>query len=149
MPSQISVGRHEYMGVVDKVKELAVLAQKVQSVELYERLVSFQSEILALQNENRDLLDQVRGLKERLDLRARMIWRRPSYWTEDGETLDGPFCQRCYDVEGKLVRLQGGDNDLWYCCQCKNQIAGAEYKPPPPKRASSSGFLNGLPGLDR
>jgi hypothetical protein len=92
MPSQISVGRREYMGVVDKVKELAVLAQRVQNMELYERLVSFQSEILALQDENRDLLDQVYGLRERLDLRARVIWRRPSYWTKDGEILDGPFC---------------------------------------------------------
>ena len=33
------------MGIVDHVKELASLAQKVKNIELYEKLVSFQSEI--------------------------------------------------------------------------------------------------------
>lgn len=50
------------MGIVDRAIELAALARKVQDMELYEKLVSFQLEILALQDENRDLKDRVHTL---------------------------------------------------------------------------------------
>jgi len=118
------------MGIIDKVKELAVLAQKVQNIELYEKLVSFQSDIFALQKENSELKDKVRQLAEKLYLQAKVIWEKPFYWLKENETKDGPFCQKCYDSDRKLIRLQGRDNDIWDCFNCKSCFYGPNYITP-------------------
>lgn len=31
------------------------------------------------------------------------------YWRGEGDTKEGPFCQRCLDVDRKAVRLQYGE----------------------------------------
>jgi regulator of replication initiation timing len=64
------------MGIVDQVKELPLLAQKVRNIELYEKLVSFQSDIVALQEENHDLRAKLQQLTEQLNLQAKVIWEK-------------------------------------------------------------------------
>ncbi len=119
------------MGLIDRFKELVALAQKVQNIELYGKLVSFQSEILAAQDENRDLRELVHQLQEKLDLKAKVTWERPFYWTCDAAQKEGPFCQKCYDSEGKLVRLQRrGSADEWDCLQCGSHFPGPGYVAP-------------------
>jgi hypothetical protein len=119
------------MGIVDQFKELAALAQKVQNIELYKKLVSFQSEMFALQEENRDLKESIRQLQEKLNLKAKVVWQRPFYWMQDGDERDGPYCQKCYDSEGKLVRLQRRESGTeWDCLQCKSYFTGPGYAPP-------------------
>lgn len=131
------------MGLIDRLKELASLAQKVQNIELYGKLVSFQSEILAVQDENRDLRDLVRQLQEKLDLKAKVSWERPFYWTCGTAQKEGPFCQKCYDSEGKLIRLQQrGSADEWDCLQCGSYFPGPGYTTPrsPPLRRDPMAF---------
>jgi hypothetical protein len=118
------------MGIVDQVKELTALAQKVKNIELYKKLVSFQSEIFALQEENRDLKDKVRHLTDTLDIHAKIIYEKPSYWLKDKEAKDGPFCQKCYDSDHKLIRLQDSGNDTWNCLNCKSYFEGPHHIPP-------------------
>jgi len=128
--NEIAFNLRVKMGIVDTVKELAILAQKVQNIELYQRLISFQSDVFALQEENRDLKDKVRQLSEKLDLQAKVVWEKPFYWLKESETKDGPFCQKCYDSDRKLIRLKDEDNDLWCCLNCKSWFHGPHYMPP-------------------
>jgi hypothetical protein len=118
------------MGIIDKIKEVAVLALKVKNMELYEKLVSLQSDILALQEENHELKDKVRQLKETSDLRDRVVWEQPFYWLNNDAAKDGPFCQKCWDSDQKLIRLQHRRNDIWDCYNCKNFFCGPHHVPP-------------------
>lgn len=47
------------------------------------------------------------------------------YWLRDGDKKEGPFCQKCYDKDDKLVRLLPGQ-DLnylkWHCSVCNQAV---------------------------
>jgi hypothetical protein len=66
------------MGIMDQFKELVSLAQGVKNIELYKKLVSFQSEILDLQEENRNLKESLRQLQEKSNLKAKVVFEKPS-----------------------------------------------------------------------
>ena len=83
--------------------------------EIQENLFYIREELINIQGENQALKDQVKFLEEKLDEKGKVQYRKPSYWVVDGENVDGPFCQKCYDSNNKLIRLQGGENDKWGC----------------------------------
>ena len=65
--------------------------------------------------------ERIKALEDELKLKQQLNFDKSKYWLDDGQTKDGPFCQRCYDVEKKLVRLQHNlYNDNWHCTECKN-----------------------------
>lgn len=78
--------------------------------------------------------------------REEPLWEKPYYWLLKEGEKDGPFCQRCYDVDKKLIRLQGGHNDSWGCLQCNKGYTGPNYKAPPPitRRTGGSSWMNGF-----
>jgi hypothetical protein len=45
-----------------------------------------------------------------------------SYWKTIGDRRDGPYCQVCYDKEGKMSRLRvfHGTGVNWRCNICQN-----------------------------
>ena len=55
---------------------------------------------------------------------------------ENGE-LEGCYCQRCYDVDKKIVRLIDYRNDSYYCNECKTTYRGPNYVSPMRNRHSS------------
>jgi hypothetical protein len=89
------------MGVIDTVKDVASLVQKIDNMDLLKRMVELQEQVYELVGENRDLKEQVRVLTERLQTRDQMAFRKNAYWK--GEV--GPFCPRCFDAEGLAVRM--------------------------------------------
>jgi hypothetical protein len=61
---------------------------------------------------------QIQSFEEELRIKGQLRFEKPVYWSLEGEEKTGLFCQRCYDIEKKLVRLQDyGPN--WYCVACK------------------------------
>jgi len=132
---------------VKSIKELvtAVLEAKVDSKarervnQVLEKLGSVQDalffvreELFHLQEENRNLKETVKSLEEKLRIKERLTWEKPFYWLFEKESKDGPFCQRCYDADRKLIRLQDRGNDVWYCFQCKSVYEGPNYRPHEP-----------------
>ena len=153
-PSSISAA----YGAIKAVKDIGkgLLDAKIdieaeaQVNEVLEKLGSIQDtlfyvreELQNKQNEAHALAEKVRELESRLEQQGKIFFRRPSYWVRSGEGEDeyedGPFCQRCYDVENNLVRLQGGNNDRWHCQACKAVVFGNAYRKPRVTR-SHSGF---------
>lgn len=106
------------MSIITNAKEIADLVKKLGNVDLYRKLVELEGEIIELTGQNHMLIEKTRELEQALKTAEALVFERNVYWLEDEETRDGPYCQRCYDVNKKLVRLQPWD-DTWACFECK------------------------------
>jgi len=72
--------------------------------------------------------EEVRNEKEEKE--NELTWEKPFYWLIDGDKKEGPFCQKCYESDGKQIHLQDWGNDVWYCLNCKNKLYGPSFRPP-------------------
>ena len=119
------------MGVIDTLKDVVTLVQKADNIELTKKIIGLQTDILAMTEENRSLRDKVSKLEAALDLRGKMHFEKDAYWMGDGRTeKDGPYCPRCYDIDGRPVRMTLGYDDFFRCPQCKTSVQIPGIKPP-------------------
>jgi len=112
-----------------KISEVLTKLGGIQDTLFYIR-----EELLRVQEENHQLKSEIKQLNIKHQEQNNIQYEKPSYWVIDKESKDGPFCQRCYDADKKLVRLQGGNNDAWTCRECKISYQGPNYKAAQPRR---------------
>jgi hypothetical protein len=93
------------VGPIDTLKDVIKLAQEVKNIPLYQQLLSLQTEVFGLYDENRNLTQEIRELSGQLELREKLHFIDNFYWMVDGETKDGPFCPRCYDEDHEPRRM--------------------------------------------
>ena len=126
------------MGVIETVKDIGVLVQKLDNMDLVKRLVELQEQVYEVVTENRDLKEQNRSLREKLATRQQLAFRKNAYWRDD----DGPFCSRCWDSDGQLVRLQTQQGYHPQCPKCDHSAIDPDQPPPKPiRRTSTSSYL--------
>lgn len=101
---------------------------KLKLAELLSALADAKSEFADIQQVVIEKEKTIRELEERLDVKAKLKWEQPYYWIMDGDSQDGPFCQRCYDKDGKLIRLQGHGGGYWDCKACQNNYTDKNYR---------------------
>ena len=101
-------------------KDIVELLKKGATVEAQEQIMALREGALMLQEENFGLREKVKNLEESLQIKGQLTFDGSSYWLDDGSKADGPFCQHCYDISGKLVRLQDWGDNKWHCYACKN-----------------------------
>ena len=46
---------------------------------------------------------KIKHLEDKLEEHGKIKYVNPSYWIDDGDSQDGPFCQKCYDADTKLT----------------------------------------------
>jgi len=113
------------MSFVDNAKEIYEIIKKAANLDLQEKMVNLREEAVALQEENVALKTKVSELEEKLYIKENIDFRNGVYWLKEGDEENGPFCQKCYDSDGKLIRLQDqGHSGQWYCKTC-----GEDYYP--------------------
>ena len=95
------------MSLLDNAKDVIERAKKGMTVELQQRLMEFQERELSLREENLALKEQVKQLEEILNRKQSLEFDGQLYWlkTPDGQK-DGPFCQKCHDTSGRMIRVQ-------------------------------------------
>lgn len=71
---------------------------------------------------------RIRELEEALKVKEALRYEAPYYWLMVDGNRDGPFCQNCYDKDGKLVRLQTYDNGYFECKACGNSFTTAAFR---------------------
>ena len=116
--------------MLPKYKDIVDLLKKGSTIEAQEKIMSLREGALDLQEENQDLKEQIKKLQSEMSLKNSVVYDNSCYWLEDNEGRDGPFCQRCFDVDKMLVRLQGGNNELWECKECDKEFCGKNYVTP-------------------
>ncbi len=67
---------------------------------------------------------EIAGMKKQADVESRLRYIAPSYWLGmlDGTRDDGPYCQKCWDANRKLIRQQKhGDkySPALICAECE------------------------------
>ena len=92
-------------------------------------LIELQTAMLELiQDRHRQVLeivqlrDTIKQLEQEKQRTEHITFDGASYWKTIGDRRDGPYCQVCYDKEGKLARLRvfRGTGVNWRCNICQN-----------------------------
>ena len=116
------------MSLIDSTKDLYELVKSGATPELQQKLMELREEALALQEEIFSLRMRIQELEQKASRRDEIFFEGEAYWRKhtNGNGVggkDGPFCQKCYDVQGKLVRLQSATQMVacrdWLCVACK------------------------------
>jgi hypothetical protein len=116
------------MGLIDNAKDAAKLVQQIGNIELYEKLVSLQQDMMGLIDENRDLKDKVRTLEQQLEaLKKQADVSADMEYVEDGgffirksEKAAGrniPYCPLCWTASNHaVVNLHpNAEHDCYTC----------------------------------
>ena len=109
------------MGIIETMKEVVGLVQKIDDVELLRQIVTMQTQVSDLTVENVALKARVAELTTQLELRAVMQFDGHWYWKGAGRaSSDGPFCATCWDAHGRFNRPIVSDQDEFaYCNVCQ------------------------------
>lgn len=103
---------------------------KLKLAELIEALADAKIEIANFREVISDNEAEIRRLQAQMDTKDQTVWEDPYYFVlnKNGEK-DGPYCQKCYDSNKKLIRLQSpGKNGYWQCNECKSGYKDSTYK---------------------
>src|SRR5437867_6190469 len=118
------------MSVIPSYKEIVDLLKKGATLEAQEKIMELREAVVVTQDDNLTLKQKVAELEHKLQVKGSLVWRKPLYWLQSEKGELGPFCQRCYDVIGKLVQLQNPERGFWQCRECKNNYFSDDYRPP-------------------
>ncbi len=99
---------------------------KLRIADLINTLTDAREKISDLSDQLRDRDREIADLKRAASERAALEYEAPFYWRATDGGRDGPFCQRCNDVDGKSVRLIDVNQGRWHCAGCKAVYAGPE-----------------------
>lgn len=92
------------------------------TIEAQEKIMALREAAVELKAENTELKEQLAELKKKSDMREKLVWEPPYYFLKDGDKLDGPYCQHCFDKDQKLIRLQRYGDGGWECRACDNMF---------------------------
>jgi hypothetical protein len=94
------------VGIIENFKDVLKLADAANNLDLYKKLAELQNSVLGLQEENRELKDQLARLADQLSTHRTLRHDGERYWSEQDGKRDGPFCAVCWDIDKKLVRMR-------------------------------------------
>jgi hypothetical protein len=118
------------VGIVETVKDVASLVQKADNIELYQKILELQVQIMGLLEENHSLKSELREQRARARFEGGLEFRDNMYWHRlEQDRHDGPFCSKCWDTESKAVRLQRMRDGAMWCPKCQKTTPGT--RPPP------------------
>ena len=115
------------MGILPSysAKEIMELIKKGFELEAQEKIMELRQAALELQEENLALKEEVKGLKEDLEIKGQIERDEEMcfFYLVDEDDRKGPFCQRCYDKERRLIHLRKMyvDSDYRECLDCGKQ----------------------------
>ena len=103
----------------------------LQIADLINALADTRIDIANLNEQIQEKDAKIKELQSEIDLQGNMEWKAPYYFKiGSNDEKDGPYCQKCYDLDGKLLRLQCPDEDGdWDCKACGSDFQDSTYRP--------------------
>lgn len=98
------------------------LYKKGSNLEAEQKLQELQEAFIELKSENLDLREQLLEFREKSKIKDDLFYEAPFYYKKEEDSTDGPFCQKCFDDQSKLIRLIEVDHTRGshYCKVCEN-----------------------------
>lgn len=118
------------LGISDAVSisgRLVELVKAGATLELREEIMRLREAVLNAREEVLNLRGELGELKRTAAEREHLTFDGSLYWRERSQGKEGPFCQRCFDVDAKVVRLQPnlpGFPLKWVCTACSAGFQG-------------------------
>lgn len=111
------------MGIVDDFKDVFKVADTLNSVDLYKKLTELQTRLMEIEEGNRSLKEQLALLHQHLSTQQSLQREGELYWKQKDGEREGPYCQVCWDVDKRLVRMRGyyPHGQLDYVCDYCNR----------------------------
>lgn len=123
--------------VRDSISNLEQAELKLRLAELTSLLADAKIDLANIQdvlNEKDRNIKELRGLIDLIN--DEISWVMPFYYRVRNGAKDGPYCQRCWDVDKILVRVQCVAPDYFRCPQCKTEFdAKPGFEMPSAKRS--------------
>ena len=102
--------------------------QKLKLAELIEALADIKMETAEIKSLIIEKDEKIQSLEKQLKLKDDLVYEAPYYWIKNSDDKkDGPFCQKCYDEDKKLIRLQEFTIGEWECKTCQNYYKDDNY----------------------
>lgn len=101
---------------------------KLKLAELIGALADAKLEVVGVQETLAGAEVRIRELERQLRIREKLTWKEPAYWLEANGKTEGPYCQKCYDTETKLVRLQGDGDGRYECKACNSNFVTKAWR---------------------
>jgi hypothetical protein len=126
-PTTVRAGAENHAILLLKTASDAIKASGKS--EGLQALIDLQTVMLELiQDRHRQILEivelrqTIKQLEQEKQGGEHITFDGASYWKTIGDRRDGPYCQVCYDKEGKLARLRvfRGTGVNWRCNICQN-----------------------------
>jgi hypothetical protein len=122
------------MSVINQVREIADLVQKIGDIDLYRKIVDLQAEVVELSTQNFELQKRCKELQEELSRKQNLQHRRSIYYAE-GDSI--PFCPYCWESDSKLthlfcVAMTNPELECWECSVCRHSYSakiGHDFTP--------------------
>ncbi len=112
------------MGIIETIKDVAVLVQKADNIDLVKHVLALQTQAQELIEDNRSLKEKVKELEGLLQFAKNLSFRVPFYFAT-GDAV--PYCPRCWEVKRKAIHVvriyesQESQETRWDCFEC-NQM---------------------------
>lgn len=111
------------MDIIKILKDVVSIAQKSNDIEMVQKVISVQQEVINLQDRIYKLLTENKVLKEKLKKNNNIErYRNIPVITLKNEQPKILYCAYCYGNEEKFIQLQIYDNDYCRCGVCKNRF---------------------------
>ena len=111
------------MDAIKLLRDVVNVAQKSNDIEMIQKVISAQQEVINLQDKIYKLQVENNVLKEQLRKNDNIErYRSIPLITLKDEHPKILYCANCYGNEGKFIQLQIYDNDRCRCSVCKNHF---------------------------
>lgn len=110
------------MSIIDNIKDVVKLVQKIDNLELLQKILNLQTEVIDLTEQLKQKDEIISQLKDALDLKGRLTCKDSAYYltNKNGKIIDGPFCTKCFDVDHFKCRLVPDNKEPQVICpNCK------------------------------
>lgn len=110
------------MGLIDTLKDVAVLVQKADNIDLVKNVLALQTQAQEMLNENQTLKARVAELDAALNFSKTLTFREPFYYAEGDQT---PYCSRCWESARKAIHVVlvfRQQDARWDCPDCKHMF---------------------------
>ena len=102
--------------------------QKLKLAELIESLADIKMETAEIKSIIIEKDEKIYELEKVLSIKENLTYEAPYYWlNNDDDIKEGPYCQKCYDTDKKLIRLQALGTGEWTCNTCEKYVRDKNY----------------------